>query len=452
MQVLVLGAGYAGVALARKLERTLPDDVDLVVVDDTGTHVVQHEVHRVIRKPQVADHITLDLHDLFDRADVREGTIVDVDTDANEAHLADGTVLDYDIAAVCLGSETAFHGLPGVEEHAIPCKRVSHAERIRESVLDAIDTGGHAVVAGAGLSGIQVAGEIAALREERLADTDDTTPESAPVEVHIEDVDDPDTTNDREATAVDDPEAGAEPDPTAFEEPDHDTEPKDTSADVDDDAAAFTVTLLEMEDVIAPSFPENFQRAAHDALVDAGVDVRTNTTVDNATDTTVELADGDAIAYDTFVWTGGIAGSDATGGERIRARADLRVGDSTFVVGDAGAVVDADGGAVPASAQSAIREARIAATNVRRLVEHRRANDPGAFEPKLDRFQFDSPGWLVSIGNDAVAQIGPGVVTGKAAVALKASVGAGYLSGIGELENASNLVNDELGLDPGTDE
>ena len=51
MRVAVLGAGYAGLTVARQLERTLPDDVELVVVDDTGEHLLKHEIHRAIRHP-----------------------------------------------------------------------------------------------------------------------------------------------------------------------------------------------------------------------------------------------------------------------------------------------------------------------------------------------------------------------------------------------------------------
>jgi NADH dehydrogenase len=463
MRVLVLGAGYAGVALTRSLERTLDDDVDLVVVDDTGTHVVQHEVHRVVRKPQVADHITLDLHELFDRAEVREGTVVDVDTHANEVALADGTVLSYHVGAVCLGAETAYYDLPGVREHAIPCKRVEHAERIRASVLDAIDVDGHAIVGGAGLSGIQVAGELAALADQNepaggVTDVEptDTADDTTPVTISIED--DTDATVDR-ANAD-----GADDDTSTVEAASHANADGDTGgAEASDDEHAsarssshdasgdLSVTVLEMQSSVAPGFPENFQTAVHETLEAAGVDVRTNAVVEEATGDAVVLADGTELEYDTFVWTGGIAGSGATDGDRVDTRADLRVDGDTFVVGDAGRVVDADGEAVPASAQSAIREARVAAKNVEQLVAHRRRDDPGAFEPRLKRFDFDSPGWLVSIGNDAVAQVGPTVLTGRAAVALKASVGAGYLSGIGELRNATDLVNDELDLDPGRD-
>ena len=471
MRVLVLGAGYAGVALTRKLERTLDDDVDLLVVDDTGTHVVQHEVHRVVRKPQIADHITLDLHELFDRAEVREGTVVDVDTGANEVALADGTVLSYDVGAVCLGAETAYYDLPGVREHAIPLKRVEDAQRIRASALDAIEADGHAIVGGAGLSGIQVAGELAALVDQLETRTgidpvdgtgSEDAPGTTPVTISIDDADGDDADAVDAHPSVD--EADGDTDANGADDRSNaDAADDPASGDAGEDEAStatpstrresgdLSVTVLEMQPSVAPGFPERFQTAVHETLEAAGVDVRTNATVQEATADAVALEDGTELPYDTFVWTGGIAGPEATDGERIDARADLRVGGDTFVVGDAGRVVDADGEAVPASAQSAIREARVAAANVEQLVAHRRRDDAGAFEPRPKRFDFDSPGWLVSIGNDAVAQVGPTVLTGRAAVALKASVGAGYLSGIGELQNATDLVNDELDLDPGRD-
>ena len=373
MQVAVFGGGYAGVALVRRLEDRLPDDVEILLVDDSGEHLVQHELHRVVRRPGLAADITVPLTDVVDRATVRRARVTDVDPEANVATLADGERVEYDVGAVALGAETAFYDLPGVEEHATPLKRVEHAEDIREEFLAALDAGGRAVVGGAGLSGVQLAGELAALGREENADA--------------------------------------------------------------------TVTLLEQLDAVAPGFEPRFQRAVRNALEDRGVDVRTGTPVASADADAVELADDERLPYDTFAWTGGIRGPAALRGERPQVDGRLRVDGSTFVLGDAGRVVDADGEAVPASAQSAIREARTVAANVEALV-----TDDGLFEPRLEQFQFDSPGWLVSVGDGAVAQVGPSVVTGRAAVALKASVGAGYLSSVGAVRNAVDLVNEELGL------
>jgi NADH dehydrogenase len=375
MKVAVFGGGYAGVTLVRRLEDSLSSDVELLLVDDSGHHLVQHELHRAVRRPSVAEELRVPLSDIVDRAQVRRGTVTDVDPEANEATLSDGTAVRYDVGAVCLGAETAFYDLPGVEEHATPLKRLPHAERIREDFTETIESGGRAVVGGAGLSGIQLAGELAALADES-------------------------------------------------------------------DGSDATVTLLEQMDDVAPSFPPEFRRAVRDELTARDVEVRTGTAVAGADADAVELENGEMVSYDTFAWTGGIRGPAALGGDRPQVDGRLRLGGSTFVLGDAARVVDANGEAVPASAQSAIREARAVAENVRRLVD----DDGGVFDPRLDQFQFDSPGWLVSVGDGAVAQIGPSVVTGKAAIALKASVGAGYLSSVGAVRNAVDLVNDELDL------
>ncbi len=378
MHVAVLGAGYAGLTVARRLERRLPDDVDITVVDESDTHLVQHELHRVIRRPALREVITVPLDEVLARSEVRKARITDVDTDAGVAALAtdDGTEeLDYDYAAVCLGAETAFYGLSGVEEHAIPLKRLEHAGAIRESVLAA--PGGEAIVGGGGLSGIQVAGELAALSDAESLDLD--------------------------------------------------------------------VTVVEMADRIAPGFDAAFADTVRAELEARGVHIETGATVESADDDTVHLADGRELGYDTFVWAGGIQGPAATGGDRPEVRANLRVGDTTFVVGDAGRVVDEAGEAVPAAAQTALREAKVAAANIRKLVRDGDEGGEDGFEPRLDTYRYDSPGWVVSVGDGAVAQVGPVVMSGEPAKAAKAVIGAGHLGSVGAIGRASDLVRTELG-------
>ncbi|MFB6130461.1 MAG: NAD(P)/FAD-dependent oxidoreductase [Salinigranum sp.] len=381
MRVAVLGAGYAGVTIGRHLEDTLPSEVEIVVVNDTRHHLVRHEVHRVLRRPSVADLIEVPLTEVFDRATVVVDRVEEVSPADERVRLADNGTVHYDYAAVCLGSETAFYDLPGVREHATPLRDVAHAERVREAFLDVCDTGGRVVVGGGGLSGIQVAGELAALRREEGADVE--------------------------------------------------------------------VVLVEQLDSVAPSFPANFQGAVRDELEARDVIVRTETSVVRATADELVLADArleedEGLAYDLLVWTGGIRGSDALARDRPRVRSDLRFGPSTFVLGDAARVVDADGEAVPASASTAIREARTVASNLRRLVEHDREGDADDFAPRLDPYRFDVPGWIVSVGDGAVAQLGPTVLTGPAAKAMKATVGAGHLTSVGSIRRAVSLVEEEL--------
>jgi len=380
MRVVVLGAGYAGLLVARSLEDALPTDVELVLVEEYGAHLIQHELHRVVRRPGFADDIVVSLDDLFDRAVVRQARVERVDPEARTVELADGGAIDYDVAAVCLGAETDFAGVPGVEANATPLKRLRDARRIRTDFLALLDDGDATdprtvVVGGAGLSGIQVAGELAELaREEDAAD-------------HVR------------------------------------------------------VLLVEQLDAVAPGFREDFQTAVHRELEARSVSVRTGATIERATADEIRFVGDDAVRYDQFVWTGGIRGTDALGGERPAVKSTLALDDRTFVVGDAGRVVDAEGTAVPASAQAATREAKTAARNVCRVVESEREGDP--FSPRLDRFVFDSRGWLVSVGDGAVAQVGPSVFTGPAARALKVGVGTGYLAGAGAIRDALDLMREE---------
>ncbi len=377
MHVAVLGAGYAGVSLARTLERSLPPDVDITVVDERETHVVQHLIHRLVRYPALVEELTLPIGDLLDRADHRRARVTDLDPDAGEVTLDDGT-LAYDLGAVCLGAGTAYYGLPGVEEHATPLKRPSHAERVRADFLEVCESSGRAVVVGAGLSGIQVAGELADLARGEGADVE--------------------------------------------------------------------VQVLEQLETVAPSFPENFQRAVAEELADRDVCVETGRTVEAVDADAVALESGEDLAYDQLVWTGGITGRGAMGGERPQVRADLRLGERTFAVGDAARVVDANGEPAPASAQTAVRQADVAAENIERLVESR--HDGDAFRPRLERYRYDELGWLVSVGDGTVAQVGPTVVRGPAAKALKTTVGAGYLASVGAIRTASELVWEEVGAKP----
>jgi NADH dehydrogenase len=202
-----------------------------------------------------------------------------------------------------------------------------------------------------------------------------------------------------------------------------------------------TVRLVEQEDRVAPGFPAGFQSAVADELDRQGVAVETGVTVEGADADAVRTESGD-VSHDQFIWTGGIRGPDALGGDRPRVRSTLALDDRTFVVGDAARVVDDEGQPVPASAQAAVREAETAAANVARVVESRLDGD--AAPPRLDRFTFDARGWLVSVGDGAVAQVGPTVLTGAAARALKTSVGAGYLASAGAIRDALDFVREEV--------
>jgi NADH dehydrogenase len=386
MDVLVLGGGYAGLLVTKKLERRLPAGVTLELVDETGEHLVQHELHRAVRNPDYVDEISIPLTELTDRASVRTARVTGIDRERRTVSLANGATLDYDYCVLALGAETEFYGVPGVEEHATPLKRLEHAATVRREFEGVIDRYGHGdpatpeaddrgtiALVGAGLSGVQVAGELATMARERDADGN------------------------------------------------------------------LRIVLFEQLESVAPGFPENFQRAARRALGEHDIEVRTGATVTGADADAITLEGGESVPYDQFVWTGGIRGGEAMGGERPTVRGDLRLDERTVALGDAARVVDADGEPVPASAAAAVRAAETAATNVIASVE------AGANEfVELEQWAWESPGWLISVGDDAVAQLGPEVFTGPIANAIKSAVGVTYLAEHGSLRKALGVLRKEM--------
>lgn len=407
MRVAVLGAGYAGVAAARRLERNLPERAELVVVDETDYHLLAHELHRLVRYPSLAASVRIPLEEvLAESTEIRRARVREVDPDAGVAAFESGE-LCYDVGVVCLGTVPHFSDAPGVRAHAIPLKTLSDAGRIREVFLDVLPDA-RVVVGGAGLSGIQVAGELAAFARDRNVRAD--------------------------------------------------------------------VCLIEKRNSVAPGFPPRFRDAVREELEARGITVHTGAVVSGADADSVDVdrsagedattdrssatdrrrreaggehgrrgsgAQIERMTYDQFVWTGGIRGPAALGGTRPDVPSTLRLGDRTFAVGDAARVIDADGEVVPASAQAAVREARVAASNVETLVEHEL--EGATVEPRLQRFRFDALGWVVSVGDGAVAKIGPTVLRGRAARAAKAAVDASYLGGLGATKNAASLIREELG-------
>jgi len=378
MRVLVLGGGYAGVVAVSRLERRLPDDVELLLVDERESHLIRHELHRVIRRPAFADTIQIPFDRIPGRAEHVRGTVTGIETEKSRVTVAGEGVLDYDAALLSFGAGPAYYDLDGVEANSIPLDSPEDALDIGTRMEDLLVAGeGRVVIGGGGLAGIQAAGELAALREQ-WGDTD------------------------------------------------------------------VAISLLEQAPRLAPQFENGFEGRLQAALEELCVEVRTGSEVVSATEDSVALAGGSSLDADLFVWTGGITGRPATSGQRPQVRADLRLDETTFAAGDAVSVIDVDGSHAPPRAQTAIRQAKVASTNIEKTVSARRTGE--TFRPRYDRYRDESFAWVVSVGDTTMAKIGPQVVSGQAAKAIKSTVGVGYLSSAGAIREALDIAREEFGF------
>jgi NADH dehydrogenase len=169
--VVVLGSGYAGAGAVKSLEAELRDEADITWVSDVDYHLVLHEVHRCISDPGVQDEITIPISDIKSPATrFVEGHVEAIDTESRAVELDDGTTIEYDYLVVAVGSQTAFFDLDGLEEHAHTLKSLDDALGIHDAIRDAAraataEDRARVVIGGAGLSGIQAAGEVAEFRD-----------------------------------------------------------------------------------------------------------------------------------------------------------------------------------------------------------------------------------------------------------------------------------------------
>jgi NADH dehydrogenase, FAD-containing subunit len=179
-QVVVLGSGYAGAGAVQSLQRSLGGEAEVTWVSDVDYHLVLHESHRCIRDPSVREHVTIPVEDIKS-SDVsfRQARVTGIDCERRVVELEDGE-LHYDYVLVGLGSETAFFDIDGLETHAHTLKSLDDALDIHDDLTAAVEAAtpedpAQVIVGGAGLTGIQVAGEIADFRDE----------EDPPVEIRL---------------------------------------------------------------------------------------------------------------------------------------------------------------------------------------------------------------------------------------------------------------------------
>ncbi len=166
-RIVIAGGGYAGLHAAAGLAARLdPGRARLTVVQPGLRFVDICRLHEAALDPV---SISYSLQDILGRlpVDLIDGSVQEVDRSRHTltldayGHPAD---LPWDYLVLAGGSGPADFGIPGVREHALPLKTADDAERIRAQLAEVRRLGpsATAVVAGAGLTGVEMASEIAA--------------------------------------------------------------------------------------------------------------------------------------------------------------------------------------------------------------------------------------------------------------------------------------------------
>ena len=320
MKTIILGAGYAGLAVATKLKPHT--DLDVTLVEQNPYHTFETRLH------EAAAHntkVTVPLAPLLRGTGVALdlAVITEVNLDAKEVRTKDGPTYHYDTLIVGLGSVTNFYRIPGLAENAAELKELKDADKIFgyvNRVYDSAYVGNRdIVVGGAGLTGVELVTELAQ-RNEALSKARGLAP--------------------------------------------------------------FKIYLVEAGPAILPIIDAALRAKAEKVLRDYGIEILTGHRLMMATPTsvTVQTADGAqrVIEAGKIIWTGGIQARDIVKadklekgpGGRIVVDEDLRIPayPEVFVIGDMSLALNQQSKPVPTTAQHAGQQGRLTGDNIMRLV------------------------------------------------------------------------------------
>ena len=174
-RILILGAGFGGLATALKLDQQLgaSDDVSILVVDRNNDMLFSPLLWTVANGRANPNNVVVPIRD-FQRGrrfHVLHAEVEGIDLDRKEVHTSAGS-RPYDILVIALGSHTAVPDLPGLREHAIPFHSPADALELRNHLIDAIEDAHRTdnpqerqelltfVVGGAGDTGVELAATI----------------------------------------------------------------------------------------------------------------------------------------------------------------------------------------------------------------------------------------------------------------------------------------------------
>ncbi len=169
-EVIVVGGGFAGLAVAERLGR---QNVEVLLIDRNNYHQFKPLNYQVATSQLGVAEVGYPLRGVFRRHDsvkVAVAEVVAVDPRARSVTLADGTVCSARILVLGTGVDANFFGVPGADEHAYPMYTLEDAQQLSLRLIGELDRVDsplgmtsplNVVVVGGGPTGVELAGAIA---------------------------------------------------------------------------------------------------------------------------------------------------------------------------------------------------------------------------------------------------------------------------------------------------
>ena len=264
-RVVIIGAGFAGLRLARKLYKR---NFQIVLIDRNNYHQFQPLFYQVATSGLEPSSISFPLRKAFQKIKnvfIRVTEVVNINHEKNIIETGLGTVW-YDYLVIATGATTNFFGMEGFENNSIPMKSTAEALYLRNKLLEnfekaitlrdkeEIDGLLNIVVVGGGPTGVEVCGALAEMKKYVL--------------------------------------------PKDYPELDFDL---------------MKITLVEANNQLLHGMSKKAGQKAFDYLTNLGVEVKLNHKVMNYDSKEIELEDKENFQTRTLIWAAGVKGQMPSG-------------------------------------------------------------------------------------------------------------------------------------------
>ncbi len=357
MKLVIIGGGFGGLRLARKLSNQTGFEITLI--DRYNYHQFQPLFYQVATAGLDASNISFPLRKVFHHSknvNIRMAEVNAVDTTHNIVHTSTGDV-SYDYLVIATGADTNFFGNTNMETYAFPMKSTTEALQLRHRILhnfeDALTIKDpltlqrilNIVIVGAGPTGVELSGAIADMKRFVL--------------------------------------------------------PKDYP---ELDFSMMNIYLLEGGPKTLGTMSEKSSAQSQQYLERLGVTVKTNTLIKDYDGKTATMQDGSTIETSMLIWAAGVKGNVPSGiskdlivrGNRIKTDRYCKVEGSSnvFAIGDVGYMEEpAYPYGHPQVAPVAIQQADMLVNNLKRI--QMKSNETYQLQ-----FEYKDKGAMATVGRN----------------------------------------------------
>ena len=332
-RVVIVGGGYAGVKALQTLAAS--NLCDIILIDQHPYHYLQTEAYELIANECSMSRVTIDLVALSlsygEHVTFIKDTVREIDFE-NKCASGQNSCHPYDYLLLCTGSRTAFHStIAGLREHSHGVKTLPSAlsfkHQFEQRLYARMESEGgwcgepfNVVIGGGGLSGVEIAAEMAYYI--RVFHKDNTL---TCEDIHI-------------------------------------------------------FLIIPHENVLEGMERYLIQKATR-RLTQLGVKIINHSRITSVEEHTLILDNDDVLCFDFMIFTGGIIASTLTSTmttaknkkSQIIVDEYLRVPtyNGVFAAGDIAELIGVEGELLPPTAQSAEQSGTLAAQNILAMIENR---------------------------------------------------------------------------------